>query len=155
MNTFMQFQAGWLIALNKKSSMDIISIVPARYLVIIIQNKSKCPLITMAESACYHFFQIFRIFLLAYQIFTSQLYSNNFLSYFIPKGVSFEVEIGVQVFCNDFKQTNYRSVTSYYTKAHRHPLTHLGAIKSESLYVNRDFGNQPLKGGTVIASREA
>ena len=48
-------------------------------------------------------------------------------------------------------ENNYTSVT----KAHRHPLTHLGAIKSESLYVNRDFGNQPLKGGTVIASREA
>ena len=42
---------------------------------------------------------------------------------------------------------NYTSVTFRYTKAHSNPLTHLGAIKSESLYVNRDFGNQPLKGG--------
>ena len=57
--------------------------------------------------------------------------------------------------CLTKNENNYTSVTFCYTKAHRHPLTHLGAIKSESLYVSRDFGNQPLKGGTVIASREA
>ena len=54
---------------------------------------------------------------------------------------------GVRSPCHSELIYNYTSVTFRYTKAHSNPLTHLGAIKSESLYVNRDFGNQPLKGG--------